>query len=117
MFNTSVAGAAERFATVRDDDALSATVVALEERGFGVEVVGDRDAACVAVLARIPDGATVMSNTSVTLEETGIAHAINEGGTYDSARNKVLALDFEIHGQETDRIAGPQRTRSGSASC
>jgi hypothetical protein len=114
MSDTSIAGAPERFATLPGDDTLSATVVALEERGFGVGVVGDRNAARVAVLARIPDGASVMTNTSVTLEETGIAHAINDGGRYDSARNKMLALDFETQAQEMKRIAGQTEFALGS---
>ena len=36
-----------------------------------------------------------MTNTSVTLQETGIAGAINDGGPYQSARNQMFALDFE----------------------
>ena len=41
----------DRFTTLPDEHALQATVVALEEHGFGVEVVGDLDAARQAVLA------------------------------------------------------------------
>jgi len=41
----------DRFTTVPDEHALQATVVALEEHGFSVEVVGDLDAAHQAVLA------------------------------------------------------------------
>ena len=54
----------DRFTTLPDEHALQATVVALEEHGFSVEVVGDLDAARQAVLARIPDGSSVMTNTS-----------------------------------------------------
>ena len=82
--------AADRYTTLPDDETLAATVVELEEHGFSVEVVDDLDAAREAVLARIPDGASVMTNTSVTLQETGIADAIDDGGTYDSARNKMM---------------------------
>ena len=85
----------DRFTTLPDEHALQATVVALEEHGFSVEVAGDRDAARQAVLARIPEGSSVMTNTSVTLAETGLADAINDGGgRYESARNKMFALDF-----------------------
>jgi hypothetical protein len=35
----------DRFTTLPDEPALQATVVALEEHGFSVEVVGDLDAA------------------------------------------------------------------------
>jgi hypothetical protein len=47
------------FTALPDDQTLAATVVALEEHGFS-EVVDDLDAARDAVLARIPDGASVM---------------------------------------------------------
>jgi hypothetical protein len=82
-----------RFAALPDEEMLSATVAALEEHGFETEVVDDLDAARAAVLARIPLGASVMTNPSVTLEETGIAGAIDEGGAYDSARMRLSTLD------------------------
>ena len=89
--------ASERWTTLPDDETLEATVLALEEHGSSVEVVDDLDAARETVLARIPEGSSVMTNTSVTLDETGIAGAINDGGPYESLRTKMLALDFESH--------------------
>jgi hypothetical protein len=83
-----------RFTTLPDDETLAATVVALEEHGFSVDIADDLDAARNAVLARLPQGTSVMTNTSVMLQETGIADAINDGGPYDSVRNKLMALDF-----------------------
>src|SRR3979490_3105501 len=82
----------DQFTALPDDQTLADTVVALEEHGYSVEVVDDLDAAREAVLARIPEGTSVMTNTSVTLQETGIADAINDGGPYDSMRNKLMAL-------------------------
>jgi hypothetical protein len=110
----STTDASERFTTLPDDETLAATVVALEEHGMGVEVVDDLDAARDAVLARIPEGSTVMTNTSVTLEATGIADAINDGGPYDSARNRMFALDFATQGQEMKAIAGQPDYALGS---
>ena len=49
----------DRFTTPPDENTLQATVVALEEHGFSVEVVDDLDAAQKAVLARIPEGSSV----------------------------------------------------------
>jgi acyl-CoA hydrolase len=103
-----------RFTTLPDDQTLADTVVALEEHGFSVEIVDDLDAARRAVLARIPAGSSVMTNTSVTLEETGIAKAINDGGPYDSARNKLLALDFATQLQEMKAIGGQPDFALGS---
>jgi acyl-CoA hydrolase len=104
MSTTVVPG---RFTTLPDEHALQASVVALEEHGFSVEVVGDLDAARQAVLARIPEGASVMTNASVTLSETGITDAINDaGGRWESARYKMFALDFASQALEMNAIGG-----------
>jgi acyl-CoA hydrolase len=106
----------DQFTTLPDEPALEATVVALEEHGFSVEVVGDLDAARQAVLARIPDGSSVMTNTSVTLSETGIADAINDDGSrWESARNKMFALDFATQAQQMKGIGGQPDYALGSA--
>jgi LUD domain len=106
--------ASERFTALPDDQTLTATVVALEEHGFSVEVVDDLDAAREAALARIPAGASVMTNTSVTLQETGIADAIDDGGPYDSVRNKLSELDFATQLPEMKAIAGQPDYALGS---
>ena len=93
---------------------LDTTVVALEEHGFSVQVVHDLEAAREAVLARIPHGSSVMTNTSVTLQETGIAEAINDGGPYESVRNKMMALDLATQVQEMKTIAGQPDYALGS---
>jgi hypothetical protein len=106
--------AADRFTTLPDDQTLATTVVALEEHGYSVDVVDDFDAARQAVLARIPEGASVMTNTSVTLDETGIAAAINNGGAYDSMRNKLMALDFATQLREMKALGGQPDFSIGS---
>jgi hypothetical protein len=110
----STTQASERWTTLPDDETLEATVVALEEHGSSVEVVDDLDAARETVLARIPEGSAVMTNTSVTLDETGIAEAINDGGPYESLRTKMLALDYETQAQEMKTIAGQPDFALGS---
>ena len=106
----------DRFTTLPDERALQATVVALEEHGFSVEVVDDVGAARQAVLARIPEGSSVMTNTSVTLAETGIADAINDGdGRWESVRNKMFALDFATQAQQMKGIGGQPDYALGSA--
>jgi hypothetical protein len=104
----------DRFTALPDDQTIAATVVAMEEHGFGVDVVDSLDAARDAVLARIPHGASVMTNTSVTLQETGIAEAIDGGGHYESVRNKMMALDFATQLQEMKAIAGQPDFALGS---
>ncbi len=55
-----------------------------------------------------------MTNASVTLEETGIAAAINDNSAYQSARNEMMALDFETQIQEMKAIAGQPDYALGS---
>jgi acyl-CoA hydrolase len=111
----STTAAPDRFTTLPDEDTLRATVVELEEHGFSVEVVSDLDDARLAVLARIPDGSSVMTNASVTLAETGIADAINDGdGRWESARNKMFALDFATQAQQMKAISGQPDYALGS---
>jgi LUD domain len=110
----STTHAPDRFTTLPDEQTLAATVVALEEHGFSVEVVDDLDGAREAVIAGIPEGSSVMTNTSVTLQETGIADAIDGGGPYESARNRMMALDFATQLQEMKAIAGQPDYALGS---
>jgi acyl-CoA hydrolase len=111
---TTTTQASDRFTALPDNATLTATVVALEEHGFSVEVVDDLDAARAAVLARIPRGSSVMTNTSVTLQETGLEDVINNGGPYESARQKMLALDFATQAQEMKAIGGQPDYALGS---
>jgi LUD domain len=111
---TTTTHASDRFTTLPDDETLAATVVALEEHGFSIDVVDGLEAARDAVLARIPKGSSVMTNTSVTLEETGIAGAINNGGPYDSVRNKLMALDYATQLAEMKAVAGTPDYTVGS---
>ena len=102
-----------RFTALPDEETLAATTVTLEEHGFSVEVVDDLDAAPRAVLERIPTGASVMTNTSVTLEETGIAEAINGGGV-EVLRNQLLALDYATQRREMRAVGGQADFALGS---
>jgi len=55
-----------------------------------------------------------MTNTSVTLAETGIADAINENGHYDSARARMAGLDFATQLREMKAIGGQPDYALGS---
>ena len=111
---TTTTHASDRFTTLPDDETLAATVVALEEHGFSIDIVDGLEAARDAVLARIPKGSSVMTNPSVTLKETGIADAIDNGGPYDSVRTKLNELDYATQLAEMKAIAGTPDYTLGS---
>jgi hypothetical protein len=111
----STTNAGDRFTALPDEATLATTVIALEEHGFSVELVDTLSAARDAVLARIPEGSTVMTNTSVTLQETGIADAIDgDGSRYDSARKRMLALDYATEIQQMKAVSGQPDFALGS---
>jgi hypothetical protein len=47
-----------------------------------------------------------MTNAWVTLQESGITDPINSSGDYDSARNRMMALDYATQMREMKQIAG-----------
>jgi hypothetical protein len=106
--------ASERFATAANEEAITATLAALGEHGITAEAVDDFESARRAVLDRLPAGAIVMTNPSVTLDETGIEAAINEGDAFDSARNRMLKLDYTTQMQEMKAIASEADYAIGS---
>ena len=55
-----------------------------------------------------------MTNTSVTLEETGIAEAINSGGRHESVRAELLALDYETERRQMKAKGGQPDFALGS---
>jgi acyl-CoA hydrolase len=101
----STTAISESFTTLPDEPTLAATRC----RAQGTRLQRE------AVLARIPEGSSVMTNTSVTLAETGIADAINGGGRrWEWARNKMLALDFATQLQQMKAIGGQPDYALGS---
>jgi len=50
----------------------------------------------------------------MTLQETGIADAINDSGPYESACNKMFALDFATQAQQMKSIGGQPDYALGS---
>jgi anti-anti-sigma factor len=99
--------ATQTFDALSDDQTLDDTVAALQRHGFSVEVVETLAAARTAALGRIPVGSSVMTNTSVTLDATGIVEAVDaDGSPFESLRKKLLGLDASTQLQEMKGLAG-----------
>ena len=80
------------YAQTAPDDVVAQTVHALEERGFTVQTVDTLKDAKEAVAKLIPNGSSVFTATSKTLEATGITALINEGYEYEAIRPKLTAM-------------------------
>ncbi len=84
-----------QFNVLPDEHVIATTVAALEAHGFTVEVVDDLPGARRSVLARIPHGARVWRNTSITLDESGISADIDSAdGPYESVRLAMTAENY-----------------------
>lgn len=94
------------FARLAPDHSLERTKKALEANGFDVFIVDSPEVAKAKVLELIPEGAEVMTNTSRTLDETGISAEINESGRYDAIRPKFMQLYAEQKVREMRKLAG-----------
>jgi L-lactate utilization protein LutC len=68
------------------DEVINKTIEALKANNINAEVVETEEAAKKKVFELIPEGAEVMNNTSVTLEQTGISKELLESGKYNPVR-------------------------------
>lgn len=85
-------------------DIIDKTIIALKANGISAELVETADAAKEKALSILPKGAEVMSMTSITLEQTGIADAINNSGEYNSVKNQLAKMDRKTQGKEMQKI-------------
>src|SRR5689334_1032560 len=92
------------FAAPASEAELTALAERLRERNFEVLIVKDGDEARAEVLKRIPDGASIHSGKSKTLEDAGIFSALMDDGRYDFIRRKTLQMDRRTQMREITRM-------------
>lgn len=90
------------------------TIAALAKNGITAELVNTKEEAKSKVLSLIPAGAEIMTMTSITLEQSGIAEALNESGKYDSLKHKLMSMDRETQGAEMQKIGAAPTWAIGS---
>jgi LUD domain len=103
------------YTTPASETALEALAARLRERNFEVLIVDGADAAREAVLERIPEGASVHSGKSKTLEDAGIFGALMESSRHDFIRKRTLKMDRQTQRDEIRRISSTPDVMLGSA--
>ncbi len=78
------------------NEQIERTSEALKANGVDVVVVDTKDAARASVEQIIPKGSEVMTMTSITLDETGIADLINKSGEYKANREVMWNQDATL---------------------
>jgi hypothetical protein len=70
-------------------------IEALKTNGIESELVQTGDEAKQRALSLIPEGAEVMTMTSVTADTIGLTDEINDSGKYDAVRPKLYGNDLD----------------------
>lgn len=99
---------------IPDEATLAKTVSALQENGMDAIVVENGEEAKKHVLELFPQGAEVLTMTSVTLQDTGIVQEIDESDKYDSVRKKLNAMDRNTQGREMQKLGAAPDWSIGS---
>lgn len=100
---------AENFTAIPDDKTIEKTMASLANNGMTAIVVNTEDEARKAVLDTIPQGAEVMTMSSVTLQTLGLDKEINDSGRYGSTRKLLATMDRKTRGLEMNGMgAAPQ---------
>lgn len=102
------------FTDLTTKETVSSTIEALGKNGITAEVVQTRDEAKKKVLSLIPEGAEVMTMTSISLEETGIEAEINSSKKYKSVKNMLASMNRDIEGREMQKLGAAPEWALGS---
>lgn len=91
------------------------TAKALASNGIETHVVASGDEARAKVLELLPAGAEVFAQTSIALEQIGLAREINESGRYDSVRAALNRMNSQAEGRQMRKLGAAPDYVVGSA--
>ncbi len=96
-------------------ESIERTLKALNANGIEAILVANAAEARQKVLAMLPAGAEVMTQTSITLESSGISKEINESGRFNSVRNTLSSMNPETQRREMRKLGAAPDFAVGSA--
>jgi acyl-CoA hydrolase len=93
---------------------LDALAERLRERNFEALIVDTAEEARQAVLDRIPEGVTIHSGKSKTLDDLGISQVLMESERYDFLRAKLYMMDRQTQAREIRQLGSAPDLMLGS---
>ncbi|MBI3955994.1 LUD domain-containing protein [Candidatus Gottesmanbacteria bacterium] len=97
--------------TLADEATIAKTIEALKGNGIDATVVSAGAEAKERALSMLPEGAEVMTMSSVTLDTVGLTEAINSSSRYKPVRDKLYAMNRETQHVEMLKLgAAPEWT-------
>lgn len=103
------------FAAPSSETELETLAGRLRERNFEVVIVNDGADAKTEVLKRIPEGVSIHSGKSKTLEDAGIFKELMENEQYDFIRRKTLKMDRRTQMSEIQKMGATPDVMINSA--
>lgn len=101
----------KNWSQVASDESIQKAVESLKANGIEAIVVSDKEEAKKRLFEILPNGAEVMTMTSVSLDSAGVTNVINESGTYNSLKAKLKTMDRATQGMEMNKLgAAPEWT-------
>jgi hypothetical protein len=104
----------QEFNHLPPDEQVMRTAQNLEAHGLHTIVLETGDEARACVLEMIPSGAEVYNPPSRTLEQIGLAAAIEGSGRFQLLRSRVFAMDRKTQQREIRRLIGSPDVVLGS---
>jgi hypothetical protein len=95
-------------------DEVDALAERLRERNFEALVVETAAEARQAVLDRIPDGVTIHSGKSKTLDDLGISQVLMDSDRYDFVRKRLYKMDRQTQAREIRQLGSAPDLMLGS---
>jgi L-lactate utilization protein LutC len=105
----------KEYSSLASDESVDRTVKALAANGIEASVVENRAEALEKVLELLPAGAEVFTAGSVTLDEIGLAKAVNESGKYNGVKAGLMKMDQKTQGREMRKLGTGPDFSIGSA--
>ncbi len=102
------------WSALASNESIAKTIESLKANGINAMVVENGEEAKKKVIGIIPDGAEVMSMSSVTLDTTGITKEINESGKYNSDKDTLAKMDRKTQEREMQRLGAAPEYAVGS---
>ncbi|MDQ3076813.1 MAG: lactate utilization protein [bacterium] len=99
---------------IAEGDSVEKTIAALKNNGITAIMVENAADAKTKVLGMIPEGAEVMTMTSVTLDSLGISEEINTSPKYNSVKNKLASMDRATQSNDMQKIGAAPDYAIGS---
>ncbi|MEU6674006.1 LUD domain-containing protein [Streptomyces sp. NPDC046925] len=92
------------FSDPASGERLERAAAALTAHGFTVEILDGAADARTRIKELIPEGAGVFTGASETLRLSGIAEDLNDSGSYDAVKPRILAMDRATRSDEIRRL-------------